>query len=146
MNAFAASRARRRGAASRTVLGGGALVAVLGAAMLLAWWKTPPTKPATDVGRSAVEQFLTHIREGRPGEAWDSATAEFKSIEGRESFIKSAGQAPLLREPLQFVSVQEVQVGEEPRAEYVFQSPDSKIVRALVGYEVGVWKVDRLSL
>jgi hypothetical protein len=42
--------------------------------------------------------------------------------------------------------MQQVTVNEQPRSEYLFQSPDAKMVRVLVGYEGGAWKVDRLTL
>jgi hypothetical protein len=82
-----------------------------------------------------------------PGQAWDAATAEFKSIEGRESFVRKAKATPILRENLQFNSTQSVTVQDAPRTEFLYESPTTgKSVRLLVGYEAGVWKVDRLTL
>jgi hypothetical protein len=134
------------GAASRPLL------VVLAVAMLAAvgvgfrWWLRPPTQPDADVGRAVVEDFLKLVREGRAGEAWDAATAEFKSIEGRESFIRSTAKALILKQPLAFNSLQQVAVQKQPRTEYLYQSPDAKMVRVLVGYDGGAWKVDRLTL
>ena len=134
------------GKVSRALLATIVVLLLVGAIVGLQRWMKPPTKPEVDVGRVAVEMFLNNMRAGKAGEAWDESTAEFKSIEGRESFVRSAAKAPVLKEQLQFISVQEVSVKDEPRSEYIFQSPDSKLVRVLVGYEGGSWKVDRLTL
>lgn len=106
----------------------------------------PPTQPSVDEGRAVVEAFLADVRAGQAGEAWDAATTEFKSIEGRESFIRKAKSTPILKAALQFNSSQQVTVQNQPRSEYLYQSPDAKMVRVLVGYEGGAWKVDRLTL
>jgi hypothetical protein len=105
-----------------------------------------PTRPDVDEGRAVAEAFLDTVRTGKPGEAWDDATTEFKSIEGRESFIRKVNSTPLLKGPLQFNSSHEARVQDEPRMEYLFQSPSAKTVRILIGYERGSWKVDRLTL
>jgi hypothetical protein len=107
----------------------------------------PPTQPSPEEGQTVVEAFLTLVRQGKAGEAWDSSTTEFKSIEGRESFIRKVKASPLLKENLKFNSMQKVSVGNSPRLEFLYQSPtNSKIVRVLVGYEAGAWKADRLTL
>jgi len=106
----------------------------------------PPTQPSIDVGRTVAEEFLASVRTGNPGKAWDASTAEFKSIEGRESFVRKVRATPILREPLQFNSSQQVMLQDEPRTEYLFQSSQAKLVRVLIGYEQGSWKVDRLTM
>jgi hypothetical protein len=106
----------------------------------------PPASPSVEVGRAVAEKFLESVRTGKAGEAWDGATAEFKSIEGKESFIQKAKSTPILTGPLQFNSSQSAMVQNEPRAEYLFQSPKAKMVRVLIGNERGDWKVDRLTL
>lgn len=133
------------GAVSRALLV--ALIVVLLAAVFAIWkyWSQPPTKPETEVGRGVAQAFLDKVREGRAGEAWDGTTAEFKSIEGRESFIRSSAKRSALKQQLHFASMQNVQVKDQSRAEYVFQSADGKMVRVLVGYDAGEWKVDRLT-
>lgn len=105
-----------------------------------------PTQPSLVEGRAVAEAFLDSVRSGKAGEAWDAATAEFKSIEGRESFIRKARSTPTLKEPLQFNSSQQVMIQEQPRTEFLYQSSKSTMVRILVGYERGSWKVDRLTL
>lgn len=114
--------------------------------MGLKYWMRPPTQPETEVGQKAVEEFLGLVRSGKAGEAWDASTAEFKSIEGRESFMRTAAKAPLLKQPLSFTSTQTVTVQEQPRTEFLFQGEKGGTVRVLVGYEGGAWKVDRLTL
>jgi hypothetical protein len=122
------------------------LVVIVGGYFGIRQWMRPPTQPSQEVGLAVAETFLASVRSGKAGEAWDSTTTEFKSIEGRESFIRKVRSRPILSAPLQFNSSQQVLIGEEPRTEYLFQSPDAKMVRILVGYERGDWKVDRLTL
>ncbi len=105
-----------------------------------------PTTPDVEVGQAVADKFLTTIRNEKAGEAWDTATAEFKSIEGRESFIRKVKSTPILTGPLQFNSSQSVVIQNEPRTEYLFQSANAKLVRVLIGNERGEWKVDRLTL
>src|SRR5262245_61628092 len=97
----------------------------------------PPTQPSVDEGRAVAEKFLTTVRSGKAGEAWDASTTEFKSIEGRESFIRKAKSTAILKERLEFTSHQQVKVQDEPRTEYLFQSPKAKMVRVLIGNERG---------
>lgn len=106
----------------------------------------PSTQPDVEEGRAVAESFLHNVSDGKAGEAWDSSTAELKSIEGRESFMKKTSSAPILHEPLEFASTQEVKVQDSPRTEFLYTSTKSgKMVRVLVGYEQGQWKVDRLT-
>jgi hypothetical protein len=115
--------------------------------LLISFWTKVPSQPTVDEGRAAVEAFLARVREGKPGEAWDQSTAEFKSIAGRESFVRLAQKSPILKEPLNFNSVQNVSVQEHPRSEFIYQSKKSGgSARVLIGYEQGEWKVDRLTL
>lgn len=106
----------------------------------------PPTQPDVEQGRVVAETFLHSVSDGKAGDAWDSSTAELKSIEGRESFMKNTSSAPILHEPLEFASTQDVKVQDSPRTEFLYTSTKSgKTVRVLVGYEQGQWKVDRLT-
>ena len=106
----------------------------------------PPTKPSVVEGRATADQFLTRVREGKAGDAWDGSTTEFKSIEGRESFVRKAKAAPILKEELQFGSVQNVVVQDTPRSEFLYTSSKSGgTVRVLISHEQGSWKVDRLT-
>ena len=121
------------------------LALVAGGYLAMRYFRKAPTQPSPDVGRTVAEEFLTKVR-ADPGKAWDTSTAEFKSIEGRESFIRKSKSTPILKEPLQFNSSQQVMIQDQPRTEYLFQSPKAKMVRVLIGYEQGNWKVDRLTL
>ncbi|MBL9163100.1 MAG: hypothetical protein JNL18_10225, partial [Planctomycetaceae bacterium] len=106
----------------------------------------PPTQPDVSQGRAVAESFLHNVSDGKAGDAWESSTAELKSIEGRESFMKKTSSAPILHEPLEFASTQEVKVQDSPRTEFLYTSMKSgKMVRVLVGYDQGQWKVDRLT-
>ena len=134
-------------ALSKYVIVLAALIAVVaGGYFGLKLLRKPPTQPNVDVGKVVAEEFITNVRTGKAGQAWDSATAEFKSIEGRESFIRKVRVTPILKENLQFNSSQQVMIQDEPRTEYLFQSPSAKLVHVLIGFEHGNWKVDRLSM
>ncbi len=123
-----------------------AVLVVLAVAVFLTW-RQPTTQPSIDEGRRVADDFLTQIRERHPDAAWESTTAEFKSAEGRESFLRYVKQNPLIAKPLDFVSVQTVTVQKSPRAEYVYRSPKSgQTVRILAGNERGTWRVDRIRV
>jgi hypothetical protein len=134
------------GAISRALLVALVVLLAAGLVMGMQYWMKPPTQPETEVGQKAAEEFLGLVRTGKAGEAWDASTAEFKSIEGRESFSRTAAKAALLKEPLNFTSTQTVTVQDQPRTEFLFQGEKGGTVRVLVGYEGGLWKVDRLTL
>src|SRR5690348_9762211 len=84
------------------------VVGALGAVVIVAfvaWYflgnrQPPPAKEA--VGRVVADKFLAELRAQRAGSAWDLTSAEFKSDEGRESFIRWAGARPVLNEALEF--------------------------------------------
>lgn len=121
------------------------LVAILliGAAAAVWVWTRPSTQPALDEGRTVAEEFLDELQEGHPEKAWQSTTAEFKSDEGQESFVAAVKPVKFLQEPLDFVSVQTVQVGEEPRSEFLYRAKTGETVRIVLAHENGAWKVDR---
>lgn len=140
------ARANRR-RAGRTLLI--VLIVVMVALAAVVFWvrSTPPSQPDLDEGRAMAEAFLNQVRSGQAKEAWDSTTAEFKSAEGRESFVRYVKKHPELSKPLKFVSVQTVQVQGQPRAEYWYTSdaPGSTI-KLLAGRDGGTWHVDRLTI
>ncbi|HEX6987797.1 MAG TPA: hypothetical protein VF170_20620 [Planctomycetaceae bacterium] len=126
------------------------LVAAAGIATWL--WTRSPDRPTADEGRAVADAFLASIRDGDPDDAWQSTTAEFKSAEGRESFRRYVAKNPALKGPLEFVAVETVAVGDQPRDEFVYRpaggaaAPLGKMVRVLVGNEFGEWKVDRVTV
>ena len=123
------------------------LAILLGAYFAIRRYMQPPTEASVDEGRASADAFLNLIRDGKADEAWDASTTEFKSIEGRESFVRKATTAAILKEPLSFSSMQKVVVGKAPRSEFLYSSTKSGgTVRVLIGYEGGGWKVDRLTL
>jgi hypothetical protein len=139
---FVSSRGPRTG---RTLLN--VLIAILVVlAGLAGWyWMQPATQPDLDEGRTVADKFLSDVRGGQAGAAWESTTAEFKSADGREQFLALVKSKPVLSQPLEFISAQTVTVLEQPRTEYLFRDPkDGATVRLVLGNEAGVWKVDRL--
>ena len=108
-------------------------------------WRKPATEPNIDEGRAVAEKFLDLIRAGQAPQAWESTTAEFKSAEGRESFVLSVKKQPALAKPLAFVSVQKATVQGDPRAEYIYRAAEGgKTVRLLAGSDRGSWRIDRM--
>jgi hypothetical protein len=107
-------------------------------------WRSAPTQPDLEEGRAVAESFLELVRKGQPQQAWESTTSEFKSAQGRESFVQYVKKHPALAAPLNFVSVQTVTLQNSPRAEYLYRSADGKNVRLLAGNERGTWRVDRV--
>jgi hypothetical protein len=121
---------------------------VLAVCALAIWiWRGGETKPDIDAGRVAADQFLELIRTGKPADAWQGTTAEFKSAEGRESFLRYIKQHPFLTKPVDFVSVQMVAVHEQPRAEYLYRADkEGNTVRLLAGLDNNQWRVDRITI
>ncbi len=118
------------------------IAGVLGVAAL---WLKPGTQPSEDAGRQVADSFLKLIQEGHPEQAWDVTTAEFKSAQGRESFVAAVKKTEALRGELHFVSTQTVTVQEQPRSEYLFRGADNtgkSNVRIVIGLDQGTWKVD----
>jgi hypothetical protein len=121
--------------------------ALLAAAVVWVWSTRRPTQPNLDEGRAVAEKFLDFVRRGQAAAAWESTTAEFKSAQGRESFIEYVKKYPVLAKPLSFVAVQTVAIGDSPRAEYVYRSADgTNSVRLLAGNEHGIWRIDRFKV
>ena len=123
-----------------------AIVVLAGAYFAARRIMQPPTQAPADAGRASADEFLKLVHDGQAGLAWDSATSEFKSIEGRESFIRKVKATAILREPFSFSSMQQVAVHDSPRSEVLYTSSKSGgTVRVLIGYEGGDWRVDRLT-
>jgi hypothetical protein len=117
-------------------------------AAVVLWWRwAPATQPSADIGQQVVEDFLKQLRDGQGAAAWQATTAEFKNALGREKLLLFVKERPYFKRPLSFVSVQTVQLGNQPRSEFVYRTGDSKAtVRLLVGSEAGAWHVDRLAV
>jgi len=97
-------------------------------------------------GRPVAEKFLELVRSGKATDAWESTTAEFKSAEGRESFVRSLKGKVFLFEPLTFESVQTADMNGKKRNEFHFKSNDGHKVTVIVGPENDEWKVDWLKI
>ncbi len=134
------SSAKRRGQAKTAVL----VVTLLVTTAIAIWlWTRTGSQPAFEAGRSVGEEFLRALQHGHPDQAWESTTAEFKSAQGKEAFMRDVNSVKFLQQPLDFVSVQSVTVAEQPRTEYLFRGKTGETVRILLGLEDGEWKVDR---
>lgn len=112
------------------------------------WFSGPGAPPGG--GRDIAEPFLSQLRDGQASAAWDSTTAEFKSAMGRETFLGYVKKNPVLKQPSEFISVQQVSVNDLPRTECVYRVPSPEkgkgTVRVLLASEQGKWKVERLNV
>lgn len=134
------STSSRHGRAKPIVLA--ALLIVLGGTAT--WlWSRPSTQPNADAGRSVAQEFLQQLEKGQPAEAWKLTTAEFKSAQGQEAFVRDVKPLRFLQQPLDFVAVQTVEVAKQPRSEFLFRAPSGEMVRIVLGRDDGRWKVDR---
>jgi hypothetical protein len=127
------------------VIGLVALVALLGLAVIAFWMLSGGSvEPEFDAGHAVADQFLEQIRAGQAKQAWESTTAEFKSAEGAEVFLRSVKQHAWLKKPLEFETAATVTVQNSPRTEYVYKANGGRnTVKLLVTNERGAAKVDR---
>ncbi|WP_166830287.1 hypothetical protein [Thalassoroseus pseudoceratinae] len=134
---------RRAGEAKWIVIAVIALIAIIACYWYLS---KPATQPDVDEGRVVADTFFTQIQNDQAVEAWQSTTAEFKSADGREAFLRLLKRRPFLQKPLEFESSKTITLGEEDRTEYVFNSPDAPnaSIRVVIASESDTWKVDRL--
>ncbi|MBI2827604.1 MAG: hypothetical protein HYX69_23255 [Planctomycetia bacterium] len=103
--------------------------------------------PDVDAARPAADEFLRAIQSGQSSQAWESTTAEFKSAQGREKFLRYVKEHKFLGKPLDFVSAETVTIQKRPQAEYVFRSGDGRAtVRLLARNENGAWRIDRMLI
>jgi hypothetical protein len=107
-----------------------------------------PAEPA--VGQRVADAFLAQVQAGQLNAAWQSTTAEFKSDEGRESFIRDVKARPLLRGPLNFVSYDVTDLNGLKRGQCIYESaaagkkaPAAR-VRVVVAQDTGEWRVEGL--
>ncbi len=123
------------------------LAALAGAGFLLyKYFATGEIDPES--GREIAEPFLEAVRSGEAGPAWETTTAEFKSNLGRENFLKYVAAHPLMKEPLEFYSLQTVSINGVPHTECAFGrqgAPGSgPKVRVILATEEGELKVERV--
>lgn len=120
-------------------------VLILAAGAAVWFWTSGTVLPGVGQGKPVADAFMALMREGKADEAWQSTTADFKSFEGKETFRRRAAKAPVFKQPSDFISVQTVEVGNQPRDEFLYRSKDGKTARILVADENGAWKVDRVT-
>jgi hypothetical protein len=131
----------------------GALVLVLLA--VAAWYGTRPRTPlpTPGIGKETAELFLQQIRAGQAAEAWQSTTADFKSDEGKESFLRNVQQHGALWSALEFQSYESTTLNDLPRGQCVYKAQAGKAlpdalqqVRIAVAKEGNAWKVEGMFL
>ena len=116
---------------------------ILAALAFAGWFFIGPTSGiSAKEGQQTAEAFLELIRQDNPSEAWDSTPAEFKSAEGRESFLRSLNTVKHVKEPVRFVSMQSVEANGLEKTEFLFQTESGKSIRIITGMEDGRGKVE----
>lgn len=141
----------RSGKTQTAVIAGVVLVAAIG------WigyqWLGGSAAPPADNGVSIAEPFLTEIRKGQVDAAWESTSAEFKSLMGKEEFKKFVKEQPILKDTLELGNVQQVTINKTQCLQCAFHKPSAEgkklenkmKVRVLIAQErSGPWKVERL--
>ncbi len=110
-------------------------------------------QPVADsaVGQKVADEFVAKILAGQLEPAWESTTAEFKSDEGRESFIREVRAKPAMRGPINFLGYEMVDLNGLKRGQCLYEltggqkSAPGKL-RILVANENGSWRVDGLFM
>jgi len=134
---------------------GAAQLAALVCLLLVAGCTAKPTVPEADEGRAVTDRFVELVCTGKAAQAWDDTSAEFKSAEGRESFVRSM-KKPWLAKPPAFETVETIDRPNGSRAEYVYRSADAQHVMRLLIAPTGsggtagstgpAWCIDRLKI
>lgn len=137
----------RSGKTTTAVIAGITLIAALAA--IGYQWFGKSTAPPADNGVSIAEPFLAGIIAGQVETAWDSTSAEFKSLQGKEEFKKFVKAQPVFKEPLELEHVQQVTINKSTCLQCNFHkksAPGAKPkVRVLIARDTGgAWKVERL--
>jgi hypothetical protein len=99
--------------------GGGAVVLALVAGWLLFGTNAAPALDEAKA-RDTAAQFLARLRDGKADEAWQSTSAEFKSLQGRDTFRSYVRSKKALKSPAEFRRF-EPKPGPLPLADCVFQ-------------------------
>lgn len=135
----------RRGSTRLVIVGVLAAIAA-GAFLVYRYFGTSAIQPES--AKEVAEPFLESIRGDKADAAWETTTAEFKSNLGRENFRKYVESHPLLKEPLEFYSLQTVVLNGVSRTECAFGkqgAPGSgPKVRIIVAMEDDDLKVERV--
>lgn len=137
----------RSGKSKTAIIASIVLVAALGAIAYQFLGKS--SSPPPDNGVSIAEPFLASVRSGQVDAAWDSTSAEFKSLQGKEEFKKYVKEHPVLKEPLGLETFQNVTLSKKTCLQCNFHkeaAPGAKPkVRVFIAQDVGgAWKVERL--
>jgi hypothetical protein len=130
----------------------GLLLVLLGACGWY-WFRPHTPLPSPEVGKETAELFLTQIKTGQAAEAWQSTTADFKSDEGKESFLRNLQQHAALWPALEFAEYKQSELNDLPRGQCVYKAGPGKTlpgnlrqVRIAVAKEGEVWKVEGMFL
>lgn len=120
-----------------------------GAAAYLGYSLTLGKPPKIDdaAARTIAEAFLADVRSGQADAAWKGTTAEFQSLQGRETFRSFVKTKPEFKTVPEFVDCSMKEVNGLNLADLRYRSPGtSKTIRLTLALERGQWKVERLAV
>jgi hypothetical protein len=124
-------------------------VILLLAAGVGAWFALSggPPRLEDDAARKIAEAFLDEVRAGKPDAAWAATTAEFKSIQGKDTFRAFVKAKPALKGPAAFDGCQKTQANGLTLAVCTFKPAKGPgAVKVTLAPEQGQWKVERLAV
>lgn len=103
--------------------------------------------PGQDEGRRVATQFLDALRSGQVDAAWESTSAEFKSMLGLEGFRDYIRKHPALTAPADCSEVIPQTRNGLALAECVFRPTDGKAtIRVLVAREAEAPRVEHVTV
>lgn len=102
--------------------------------------------PDDSEGRTIADLFIQQIQAGQASAAWDSTTAEFKSAEGREAFLRFVGSEKKTIQTSVFESSRTVEQHGVQYTEYSFKSEAGKHVVLTLGSEGQQWHVTAMRI
>jgi hypothetical protein len=104
---------------------------------------TPPLAP--DAARIIAEAFLSQLRDGKVDAAWSDTTAEFKSLQGRDTFRTYVSSKPTLKKPVEFVKADATDANGLKLTVCEFKSSATRVLVSLA-FDGIAWKVERLQV
>jgi hypothetical protein len=104
------------------------------------------TLPEPEQGRAVADSFMDLVCTGKAAQAWEGTSTEFKSAEGKESFVRSVKKRPWLAKKATFETSKVIPSAAGERAEYIYKSADAKHqIRLLIANSATGWCIDRME-
>ncbi len=102
--------------------------------------------PSETEGKAVAETFLQQVQSGQAAAAWESTTAEFKSAEGREAFLRVVQSEKKVFQTAEFESCQSIEQHGMKFTEYSFKSSTGRKLIVTPGFEQDGWRVTAVRI